>query len=627
MSQSRNRILCCVIFTTKMMMVDLSLFFVLMNFSILVNGSLIDHRNATTNGECPTWYVHDNESCLCGNTINNKTKCLPNERIGLAGGNCMTYTNGDTLLGACPYSKCINIYTTLPNNVSDLDDFMCDWMNRTGVLCSQCKSGLSVAVLSYEQSCVQCSNSRIGAVKFLLLAFVPTTAFFFVVMCCRIDISSGPLNAFLILIQTSLVIFEQGYSHSLLNVKSHKVKLRDPFGHSLVIFFLTFYGIWNLDFFRYIIPPFCVNESLTLLQAKVLEYVIAAYPLFLVVLTYILVELYDNGNCLIAPFKKIFKFPCFLNLNIKYSLLTTFATFIQLPYTKILAVSISLLKYTHLQNSSGQTVKTVVEMDASITYFSSDHIPYAMVAIFMITVFNLVPFILLLFYPTKCFQLLLGRFPRVNWHPLHAFMDIFQSCYKNGMDGTRDYRYFAALNFLVRIIILIPIDNTGVTILQKALTHLLYGFLIAVAKPYHKHKSPYNVLDAGMFVTYSLFSWMAHNAFISRTLFGLFSCVVYFALLVYICALMIIKTVSLCCSNPSYSTRRFEMARYKVSNYLCCMMTDNGANLELLCDEGARSSSTIIDDNIPDRVANPQDYQPLLAQIGNGSAAPSYGVL
>ena len=50
-----------------------------------------------------------------------------------------------------------------------------------------------------------------------------------------------------------------------------------------------------------------------------------------------------------------------------------------------------------------------------------------------------------LLYLTKCFQLFLGCFPNVNWHPLQAFMDIFQGCYKNGTDGTRDYRYFVAL--------------------------------------------------------------------------------------------------------------------------------------------------------------------------------------
>ena len=48
--------------------------------------------------------------------------------------------------------------------------------------------------------------------------------------------------------------------------------------HYPVIFMLSFLGIWNLDFFRYVIPPFCIGKSLTLLQSTALEYVLMLYP-------------------------------------------------------------------------------------------------------------------------------------------------------------------------------------------------------------------------------------------------------------------------------------------------------------------------------------------------------------
>ena len=86
-----------------------------------------------------------------------------------------------------------------------------------------------------------------------------------------------------------------------LNLKSSLVL---PYIHFLV----TFFGIWNLDFLRYVIPPFCISRSLTSLQAEALEYVVAVYPLLLIVVTYICVELYDNEYRIIvalwAPFKK-----------------------------------------------------------------------------------------------------------------------------------------------------------------------------------------------------------------------------------------------------------------------------------------------------------------------------------
>ena len=66
--------------------------------------------------------------------------------------------------------------------------------------------------------------------------------------------------------------------------------------------------MWNLDFLRYVIPPFCISKSLTTLQAEALEYVVGVYPLLLIVVTYIFVELYDNEYRMIvalwSPFRK-----------------------------------------------------------------------------------------------------------------------------------------------------------------------------------------------------------------------------------------------------------------------------------------------------------------------------------
>ena len=54
----------------------------------------------------------------------------------------------------------------------------------------------------------------------------------------------------------------------------------------------TWYGIWNLDFFRTVLPPICLD--ITPLQALVLDYAIAFYPLLLVVMTYILISLHSR---------------------------------------------------------------------------------------------------------------------------------------------------------------------------------------------------------------------------------------------------------------------------------------------------------------------------------------------
>ena len=125
--------------------------------------------------------------------------------------NCMTFTDNQLFFGKCPYTAnstpaLYHDYFILPKNVSKLNDFMCGGHNRTGLLCSQCRDNLTLAALSYTRKCIECSDAdvRKGVVMFLVFAFIPTTAFFLLVMLCMRDITSGPTNAVLIIIQITM---------------------------------------------------------------------------------------------------------------------------------------------------------------------------------------------------------------------------------------------------------------------------------------------------------------------------------------------------------------------------------------------------------------------------------------
>ena len=50
-----------------------------------------------------------------------------------------------------------------------------------------------------------------------------------------------------------------------------------PISLNLAKFVMTLYGVWNLDFFRTLYPPICLN--IDPFQVLVLDYVVAAYPL------------------------------------------------------------------------------------------------------------------------------------------------------------------------------------------------------------------------------------------------------------------------------------------------------------------------------------------------------------
>ncbi len=132
----------------------------------------------------------------------------------------------------------------------------------------------------------------------------------------------------------------------------------------------------------------------------------------------------------------------------------------------------------------------------------------------MLVFFNLIPLLLLLLYPAKWFQKLLGCFPRVNWLPLHAFMDIFQGCYKNGTEGTRDYRYFSGLYLMLRVLHLIPFDYQTISNIRYIFVPLLFSYAFAVLRPYKRHI--YNMCDSLFFFLYALCNWLALSPYFNE---------------------------------------------------------------------------------------------------------------
>ena len=54
----------------------------------------------------------------------------------------------------------------------------------------------------------------------------------------------------------------------------------------------TILGIWKLDFFRTVYKPFCIHPKVSVIQALAMDYLVAAYPLTLVAVTYVLVTLH-----------------------------------------------------------------------------------------------------------------------------------------------------------------------------------------------------------------------------------------------------------------------------------------------------------------------------------------------
>ena len=409
--------------------------------------------------ECPTWFICNSSNiCQCGNGHNSAVVC-DEESLSSAvlDSYCVTYDEGSrsTYLGSCFYRAdhhrhTETVYKELPTNAEMLiNGSVCANFNRAGLLCGNCEDGYSPLVLSYNLSCVKCPDGNKNWWKFILAGFVPLTFFYFFMVLLNINVTSSRLHG--------VVWFSQALSIPIL-VRLTMLVVHNEYPNLLKLSkaFTLFYNFWNLDLFRSVIPDICLN--VTTLQALALDYLVALYPFLLILVSHWVIKLYDNHvhfltimwrpfQALLATFRE--------SMDIRTSIIDSFATFFLLSYIKVLNVTSDLLIPTQIYRLGSNTSTFGVYYSPTVVFFGEEHLPYAILAIFILTLFVCIPTIILILYPFRFFQKFLSLFP-FHWHYLHAFVDSFQGCYKDGTEpGTFDYRWFSVLPLLFRLILFI----------------------------------------------------------------------------------------------------------------------------------------------------------------------------
>ena len=525
--------------------------------------------------QCPTWFIPstNNTKCECG-ADHWRIKCNQNSKqVWLYVLACMTYDNEskNTLVGECPFSdlhkpSLQNDYVLLPNDTSELNEFMCGKMNRVGRMCHKCKPGFGPAVLSYEVKCLKCFKASYGWLLYLLLACLPTTLLFFVTIIFKGNITSASMNAFVFYVQV-------GYYGTV----SYPQSFIGDAGISLLVF-VTFGGFLNLDFFPFIIPQFCISDRLTNLHVLTIEYLVALFPLFLTTLTYIIIQLHARDCRFLVFLWRPFRV-CFAPLVRRYqwnpaeSLVHVFVTFLVLSYSKILFVSTTLLRYTPIHTSTGALLAPrALYYDASVIFFSREHLPFALLAIFVLFTFNILPLLVVVLYPTRVFQKCLNCF-RIRWHAVHAFADAFNGCYKDGTNGTWDYRYFAGFYLFARIVTLfIKFQNFSSYVACYTVGITLFVF----CRPYKTNM--FNILDSFFFL-FVLLQDFHHRIWIALAV------VLIFYFIVYILSNILLKVQCRCF--------------LKLKSFVDRMTDEQKAQIR---DDGQGG-------DLPDRLVNPEVYR------------------
>ena len=455
-------------------------------------------------GQCFTWFKEaEDGTCQCGSNVGGVIKCDEyTETVYIAVGYCMSMENTSDrlLLGYCMTrfygERYENIshypaYNALPRDQQNLS-LICKSHNTKGLLCGQCEDGYGWAINTVQAECTKCNSVR-AAVYAGLLVLLPFTVFFLIVVLFRPNFSSSEILGY--------ILFCQGFSLSFYTANGFYISLSDSMqttGSVLLATSLWAAGIWwyCVPFF-YSVDSVCFSETMTKLQVVSLQYMYNIYPLVLIFVTWLCIELHARGFkpvvYLWKPFRKCCAKISRSNWSSSDSIIHAYATFFLLSFTSLNFVTFGLLFTTNIYDIDGNNVaKRRLLYDPTMESFSSQHLPYAMPAILLLFFFGLCPTLFLCLYPTKLYRRIIVRACSSRAQiTLGIFAEAFQSCYKDGLNQTYDYRFLSSAPmflylFLTLFCTIFWDDYHGiiVTVAIFSFVNLFSSIVVAFIKPF-----------------------------------------------------------------------------------------------------------------------------------------------
>ena len=407
-----------------------------------------------TDNNCnQTWYTDKDGDCVCGVKLSGVLRCNDcYKTVDIGAGFCMTYDvtrqyvgeNSSSLLivGDCPYGALPNTtnrkFTTLPTDPTQVNSSQCAPYNRRGLFCGECLEGFGPPVYSFDLHCAKCSHmSTTAAISlYLVMELLPITVFYVTVLIFRPMLLTGP--------QLGYVIGCQGIINTLQYSRYIYISLFHNLPPPLAVLghiSLLLSGIWNLEFFHFVTPPFCVSEKLRGIHVHMLGFGTALFPLLLVSTTYAVVEFNAWYKCV----------PRFVTAyNLRHSIIHAFATFTMLSIFSTMCKAYAVLDSTSVIDIAGIVKGKVLELDPSIRNYSDDHIPYLIVSLSLVFILVVCPGFLISIYPTRLYGKLSAQCLSVRKQlAIKIFVETVNCGFKDGLNGTRDYRMIPGILILL----------------------------------------------------------------------------------------------------------------------------------------------------------------------------------
>ena len=257
-------------------------------------------------------------------------------------------------------------------------------------------------------------------------------------------------------------------------------------------------SLWSLDSLHSISPPLCISPHLHDIDIQYFQILKTLYPFLLLLLAYVSIELHARD---FKPVVILWR-PIYRNLtrlkrswNPHVSLVQAFATIFFISFLRLLSLVFVPFTLTNFIDDHGEYVQhsTVTYTDPTVSTGGTKHIYLIVVSTGILVFIILPPIVVLTTYPSRLFRKLQGSLsPRVNL-ALKIFVSTYQGWYKDGTDGTRDYRFLSGTLFLAFLIVMaiqmLPTFSNKTPLIPShtnIIIFLLFTTLVAVLRP---HKS------------------------------------------------------------------------------------------------------------------------------------------
>ena len=514
------------------------------------------------------------------------TQCYEHNTVST--GKC--YSTNGSYTGHCPlsYSNC--------DQYDNKQICSCEY-GRHGPLCGQCIGGYSVAINSPDLICVDDCYSNINGWGLLIaIEFIPLTVMIAIIAVLNVNLNQGSLNAYVFFCQIITINFPSvGYPAWFVTLQGDIYDI--IFNYTLLpfrIFNLGFiFDLYYLLAYDYTQLFICLSKSS--LGAISFWYVIALYPLLLLALLYSCVIMYDKGwRCVVCVVRPIHRLLArfWRSFNIQPSLTHTIASVYTLCFTQLAATSLKILHPTQYHDEQGKYHARFF-YDGSQPYFSGWHGFAGSVAILVLLGLIIITLYLLV-YPFKLFQRL---FDKLTFKKdfLLSVTDIFTGPYKDGTNGSWDYRYFAGTHFALQLVIMtfyyIPLEKNiplAIGILEVVVCTLCVCVLV-IFRPYKRNI--HNFSETLLFLILIVPACYQFSNYIRIVFYNMYVLLLIVSL--YSCVWIVKKFYCFCRYRKAY-IRPLHVQQQQDNNGTDMVDEQNQYNDE--------------DDILADRLLHPEDY-------------------